>query len=81
MARRVKLHAPEQAVWHEPPKPERPDLNGHKAITANICYDCGGELRAADGTFSERLIDTARIAFAAAICNHCRQGRPPDGES
>lgn len=54
-------------------EPARPDLNGFKAIEANTCYDCGGTLKANDGTFSERPIESFKASFAAAICNDCKQ--------
>ena len=53
---------------------KRPDLNGAKAITANICQQCGETLRATDGTFSETLYDNGRSAYAMAICNTCKRG-------
>ena len=56
-------------------EPKRPDLNGHKAFEAGICYQCGGGLFDFDGSFSEMMVE-GRRTFAARICNGCkdRQG-------
>lgn len=51
--------------------PARPDLNGHKAIDANVCFWCGGPLRSRDGSFRETLYESGRSAFAAAACERC----------
>lgn len=52
--------------------PPNPALAGHLAVVANQCYDCEGPLRDAHGTFSERMEDNGRVAFAACICNGCK---------
>lgn len=59
---------------------------GHSCVIDNICFDCGGELRSDDGSFSERHFDDGRKAFAAPICAYCKMvhafaqevGRVPD---
>lgn len=47
-------------------------LHGHGNVTANVCFDCQGPLRQADGSFSERMYDDGRNAFAAALCVFCK---------
>lgn len=48
-------------------------LYGHQNVRANICFDCHGDLKAPDGTYSERLVEEPRRTFAAAICNPCKE--------
>lgn len=69
-----------QAATRSHTQPARPDLNGGKAIAANVCYYCGGPLRAADGSFSERLVESGGRAFAAAICNTCKRSLKEEDE-
>lgn len=58
-------------------------LNGHKAIKAGVCHDCGQPLLNTNGSFYERLEEVSMTsAYAAAICQSCwvaTQGAPKCG--
>jgi hypothetical protein len=47
-------------------------LRGHANVRADICFSCGGKLKAADGSYYEALYDDGFVVFAAAICRECK---------
>lgn len=48
-------------------------LHGHIALRENKCHDCGGPLKDANGTCSERAVHEGSIHYAAFICNGCKR--------